>query len=176
MPCLPRIKPGPMKYLTGPWERPDRARISALGMKFKMVEVALLNKRVKEAFENQQPIVFFNWTPNWVEAKVPGKFVEFPEYHPECETVERWGVNQKVLYDCGNPKDAWLKKAAWSGMPEKWPCAFKTLKNINFNNKAIARLVYEVDVDKRKVDTVVTRWLKVNRKLWQFRISASCVP
>ncbi|MCG8635190.1 MAG: ABC transporter substrate-binding protein [Desulfobacterales bacterium] len=165
------------QYLTGPWERPDRARIKALGMKFKRVEVAdgaELTKKIIAAIEKRRPIVFFNWSPNWVEAKVPGKFVEFPSYDPECETDERWGVNKRLLYDCGNPRDAWLKKAAWSGMPEKWPCAFKILQNINFDRKTIAELAYEVDVNREKTDAVAARWLKNNRKLWQSWIPRSC--
>ncbi len=31
-----------------------------------------------KSFKKKEPIVLFNWTPNWVEAKYEGKFIEFP--------------------------------------------------------------------------------------------------
>lgn len=165
------------RYLTGPWEKPDRARIRALDMKFKVVELKdgqELNQALLEAVEAKQPIVLFNWTPNWVEAKVDGKFIEFPEYDVECETDPSWGVNPKYLYDCGNPRTGWLKKAAWAGMPKKWPCAFKTLQQINFNNPTISRLTLRVDVEKKLMDNVVDNWIISNEKIWLNWIPEEC--
>jgi len=122
------------RYLGGPWEKPDAALIRALGMNFKAIRVSNgddLWVELERASEKQEPIVLFNWTPNWVEAKYSGKFIEFPPYEPECETNPSWGLNSEFLHDCGNPKDGWLKKAAWEGMERTWPCAFKTLTAIN---------------------------------------------
>jgi len=165
------------QYLSGPWEKPDRARIRALEMNFKVVEMEdgeALNKKLFEAMKNQLPIVLFNWSPNWVEAKFDGKFVEFPAYEPDCESDPNWGQNPGLLYDCGNPKTGWLKKAAWSGMPDKWPCAFTTLKKINFSNKGISELVFMVDVEKKTVEQAATSWLKKNEKRWQSWITQGC--
>ena len=165
------------QYLSGPWEKPDRARIRALEMDFKVVEVEngeALNKKLFEAINNQLPIVLFNWSPNWIEAKFDGKFVEFPTYEPECESDPTWGVNPELLYDCGNPKTGWLKKVVWSGMPDKWPCAFTTFKKMNFSNKGISELVFMVDVEKKTVVQAVAIWLKKNELLWQSWIAQCC--
>lgn len=165
------------RYLTGPWEKPDRARIRALDMKFKVVELKdgnTLNNQLFEAVENRRPIVMFNWTPHWVEAQFDGKFIEFPEYQPECETDPQWGINPEFHHDCGNPRSGWLKKAAWSGMPGKWPCAFNTLKQITFNNIAIARLTLMVDVEKKELNDVAEHWMASNEKLWQSWIPWYC--
>jgi glycine betaine/proline transport system substrate-binding protein len=165
------------RYVAGPWEKPNRARIRALDLKFK--EVALKNGNdLREilfaAVNNKLPIVISNWEPNWVEVIFDGKFIEFPEYQPECETDPRWGINSEFLYDCGNPKSGWLKKAAWSGMPEKWPCAFLTLKQINFDNLAISRLAFMVDVEKKTIDDVADHWVETHKPLWQSWIPKDC--
>ena len=166
------------QYLSGPWEKPDRARIRALEMDFRVIEVEngdVLNKKLFEAINKKQPIVLFNWSPNWVENKFDGEFVEFPAYRVACESDPGWGVNPDLLYDCGNPKTGWLKKAAWSGMPEKWPCAFDTLKKINFDNRTISELVYRVDVEKKQVKQVAAIWIKKNKMLWKSWVSPACL-
>ena len=71
--------------------------------------------------------MIFNWTPNFVEAVWPGEFVEFPEYFEGCKEDASKGPNPDATYDCGNPADGYLKKAAWDGMKDKWPAAYKTL-------------------------------------------------
>ncbi|WDP90296.1 MAG: ABC transporter substrate-binding protein [Desulfobacter sp.] len=165
------------QYIGGPWDQRDRARISALGLKFKMVKVqggSDWNQTVSEVLKKHQPIIFFNWTPNWVEAEVPGKFVEFPGYEKDCETRPEWGVNPDFLFDCGNPRRGWLKKAAWAGMPEQWPCAFQTLKRMDFGNAEISRLVHEVDIQGISVEKTASRWLDANKKLWQSWIPPRC--
>ncbi len=75
-------------YYAGPWEKPDEARIRALGLKFKVDELPSgeeLTKKLLDAVAKKAPIVLFNWTPHWVENVIPGKFVEFPSYHQDCE-------------------------------------------------------------------------------------------
>ena len=76
-------------YYTGPWEKPDRARIRALGLPFRVVELAdaaALRGVLEDAARHTRPVVLFNWTPNWVESVYPGEFVEFPAYAEACET------------------------------------------------------------------------------------------
>lgn len=164
-------------YFAGPWEKPDEARIRALGMNFR---VKILKNgddlwvELKKAQAENRPIVLFNWTPNWVESRFEGKFVEFPEYDPACETDSAWGVSSTYIYDCGNPKDGWLKKAAWSGMPQTWDCAYRTLKNINFSNQQIASAAALVDVDQMSHDQAAKRWLEDNDTIWRTWIPGDC--
>jgi glycine betaine/proline transport system substrate-binding protein len=165
------------RYVGGPWNKPDGAKIRALGLNFKLVTAKnsdALWEELDKAIRNKQPIVLFNWTPNWVEAKYKGQFVEFPSYHPDCENKPEWGENKKFLHDCGNPKNGWLKKVAWYQMPTKWPCAFETLTQINFNNAMLANLAYEVDVNKFTYQQVAKKWLANNGHKWMPWISPSC--
>ncbi len=166
------------RYLAGPWEKPERARIRALEMNFRVVEARdsdELWQALDRAYKKKQPIVLFNWTPNWIDLKYEGKFVEFPAYAPECETKAEWGVNPFYLYDCGNPKDGWLKKAAWSGMVQRWPCAYATLQKIDFDNRMLAELAYMVDVDKLSYRAAAKKWLDENEQLWRSWIAAECL-
>jgi len=73
---------------------------------------------------NDEPIVMFNWTPNFTEVLYEGAFVEFPAFEPECNTDPSWGVNPDALYDCGNPAGAYLKIGVNSEFPVKWPNAY----------------------------------------------------
>ena len=162
------------RYLAGPWEKPDEARIRALDLNFKVMTVVngdQLWSELREAVKTKRPIVLFNWTPNWVEAVYDGKFIEFPDYEAECETEPQWGINQDLIHDCGNPKNGWLKKAAWSGMEKTWPKAFQTLKNMDLANLIFAELAALVDVDKMSYDEAAMQWLSENEKLWGVWIS-----
>ena len=109
-------------YYGGPWEKPDKARVRALAMNYIVVNTNTadqLQQKLADAHKKQQPIVLFNWTPNWIGAVYKGKFVEFPEHHLDCETEPSWGINPNFLFDCGNPKSGWLKKVVSTDVPKK---------------------------------------------------------
>ena len=160
------------RYLAGPvdWERPDRERIEALGLKFDIVNVSQpmsLWAELDAAVRTKAPIVLMNWTPNWTEAKYPGKFVEFPVYHTDCETEASWGDNPNLTHDCGNPASGWLKKGVWSGFPGKWSCAFELIQNINFNNEQIATAAAYAEIDEMSVEEAANRWISENQEIWE---------
>jgi glycine betaine/proline transport system substrate-binding protein len=101
------------RYLGGPWEKPEKARIRALDLPYRIERVKHSDELWRELethVRQKRPILLFNWTPNWVEAKYPGEFVDFPDYDPLCETDAKWGHSSRWKYDCGNPKSGWLKK------------------------------------------------------------------
>ena len=160
------------RYLAGPtdWERPDRERIEALGLNYEVVNVInrqSLRAELDQAIANKQPILVYNWTPNWTDGKYPGKFVEFPEFHRNCETDAGWGENPLLKHDCGNPKKGWLKKAVWSEFPEKWSCGFELIKNINFNNDQISAAAAYAEVDEMSPEEAANRWISENQAVWK---------
>jgi glycine betaine/proline transport system substrate-binding protein len=158
------------RYLAGPWEKPDEARIRSLGLNFQAVQVRESSElwvELDKAVQNQTPIVLFNWTPNGVDAVYEGKFVEFPDYEPECETDAAWGVNPNHVNDCGNPKNGWLKKAAWSGMASKWPGSLHVLENLSLDNTMFSHLTAMVVVDKMSYEEAALKWILENRELWE---------
>lgn len=160
------------RFLGGPvdWLKHDSERVEALGMNFQVVNAgsaSALWAELDAAKKRGQPIVLFNWTPNFIEAVHPGAFIEFPEYFEGCKDDPALGPNPDATYDCGNPANGYLKKAAWDGMPEKWPAAYETLKQISFTNPQIAEMAKMVDVDELEPEEAATAWLEKNADLWK---------
>ncbi|MBU2970973.1 ABC transporter substrate-binding protein [Pseudoalteromonas sp. C2R02] len=165
------------RYIAGPWEKPEAARIRALGLNFKIDTVKKTDdlwSELKDAVKHNKAIVLFNWSPNWVEAVYEGKFVEFPEYQKECEIDPKWGINPEFHYDCGNPKNGYLKKAVWKGLKKKWPCAFKIIKNISFDNQSISALAATVDFKKLSYKEAAKQWTDENKHIWHQWIPNTC--
>jgi len=160
------------RFLGGPvdWLKHDLERVEALGMDFVVVNAgsaSALWAEVASAERDKRPVVIFNWTPNFVEAVWPGEFVEFPEYFEGCKTDASLGPNPDATYDCGNPANGYLKKAAWDGMEEKWPDAYAVLRKISFTNPQIAEMAKLVDVDEFEPEDAAAEWLEQNPDVWQ---------
>lgn len=160
------------RFLGGPvdWLKHDAERVEALGMDFVVVNAgsaSALWAELAAAERRQQPIVLFNWTPNFIEALYEGRFVEFPPYQEGCKDDPAVGPNPDMTYDCGNPADGYLKKAAWDGMKDKWPQAYETLRKISFTNPQIAEMAKLVDIDEMEPEEAAQFWLDENEAVWK---------
>lgn len=159
------------RFLGGPvdWLKHDQERVDALGLDFAVVNAgsaAALWAEIGAAEEDKTPIVLFNWTPNFAEAVWPGEFVEFPPHDDGCATDPSVGPNPDAVYDCGNPADGYMKKAAWDGMEEKWPTAYTILEKISFTNAQIAEMAKLVDIDGYEPEEAAAIWLEDNEEVW----------
>jgi len=161
---------GSGQYVAGPWEKPDAARIRALDLNFIAVPVEKGDElwvELDKAYKKQVPIVLFNWSPNWIESRYEGKFIEFPKHEAPCETDPKWGINKSKTHDCGNPKNGWLKKVAWKGMEDRWPCALRILRDMNLNNTMISEVAALVDADGKSHHEAALIWLQNNKSIWK---------
>jgi len=162
---------GKGRFLGGPvdWLKGDQERVEGLEMDF-IVENAgtagALWAALEAASANQEPIVLFNWTPNFIEAMYDGKFIEFPTFADECRTDASWGLNPETTHDCGSPKDGYLKLGVWEGFPAKWPNAYAAVQNMNFSNLDIAQLAMYVDIDGMEPEDAAALWLADNCARW----------
>ena len=166
------------RFLAGPvdWLKNDQERVDGLGMNFKVVNAgsaAALWAELKSASKRNAPIVLFNWTPNFIEALYEGKFVEFPAYHEKCRKDPKWGLNPNKSYDCGNPKDGYLKLGVWKGFPKACPKAYKLMQKMSFSNLDIAVMAKLVDVDKMEAEAAAAKWMKDNEKKWKSWVAAA---
>jgi glycine betaine/proline transport system substrate-binding protein len=168
---------GKGRYLGGPWEKPDKARIRALGLDF-IIERAKTSDglwvALKKAVKEKKPILLFNWTPNWVGHKYKGEFVNFPKFDPKCETDPSWGISKKWKYDCGNPRSGWLKKAVSNNLSKKSKCAFSIVKKMSFTNSEIAKLAFEVNSKGLTYQSVAKEWVLRNPKKWKSWLPSFC--
>ncbi|MBZ8118078.1 ABC transporter substrate-binding protein [Roseovarius sp. LXJ103] len=160
------------RYLDGPvdWLKHGKERVEALEMDFVVINAgsaAALWAEIGAAEADKKPIVVFNWTPNFAEAVWPGEFVEFPEWVDGCDKDPAVGPVPDALYECGNPADGYMKKAAWEGMEEKWPAAYEVLTKISFNNAQIAEMAVMVDIDEMEPEEAAEVWLAENEAVWK---------
>lgn len=165
------------RFLGGPvdWLKHDQEKVDALGMDFVVVNAgsaAALWAEIGAAQKDKRPVVVFNWTPNFAEAVWPGEFVNFPEWVEGCDKDPKVGPNPDALYDCGNPASGYLKKAAWDGMKDKWPAAYKVLTQISFTNPQIAEMAKLVDVDDLEPEEAAAEWLEKNEGVWKPWVAA----
>ena len=152
------------------WGKHYSERIQALKMNFQEVPVgqaATLWAELQAAYDRKEPIVLFNWTPNFIEAKFEGQFVEFPTYEPACLSDPKWGSNPDAVYDCGAPAKGYLKKAGSKQLVEKWPKAAAILKKVNFTNPQIAAAAAMVDVDGMTPEDAAKKWVAENEAVWK---------
>jgi glycine betaine/proline transport system substrate-binding protein len=148
------------------WGKNYADRVKALEMNFVAINVgqaATLWAELQSAYDRKEPIVLFNWTPNFIESKFEGAFVNFPEPEPACFEDASWGPNPNATGDCGAPHGGWLKKAAWSGMADKWPGAWAVLQKVNFSNAQIAAAALMVDVDGMTPEEAANKWIAENQ-------------
>ncbi|MDA0221071.1 MAG: ABC transporter substrate-binding protein [Proteobacteria bacterium] len=151
------------------WGKHYSERIQALGMNYEEVAVgqaATLWAELQAAYDRQEPIVLFNWTPNFIEAKFDGEFVVFPEYDPACLTDPAWGMNPDAVYDCGAPASGYLKKAGSPRLAETWPAAYAFPQNVDFSNDQIAAAAAMVDVDGMTPEEAAEQWIQDNKDTW----------
>ena len=152
------------------WGKHYSERIQALKMNFQEVPVgqaATLWAELQAAYDRKEPVVLFNWTPNFIEAKFEGKFVEFPTYEACCFTDPKWGSKPDAIYDCGAPASGYLKKAGSKQLGEKWPKATEILKKVNFTNAQIAAAAAMVDVEGMTPEDAAAKWVKENEATWK---------
>ena len=145
------------------WGKHYSERIQALNMNFQEVAVgqaATLWAELQSAADRKEPIVLFNWTPNFIEAKFKGEFVDFPDpsSNPKCKDQPAY---------CGAPKRGYLKKAAAPELEKKWPKAFAILQKVNFTNPDIAKAAAMVDVDGMTPEDAAKKWVAENEATWK---------
>lgn len=160
------------RYLSGPaeWHPEDVERIEALDLNVTIVNAGsadALFGELKSAASRKEPIILFNWAPNWVGAAYPGKFIEFPRRDKENKCVEdaSWGINPDMTNDCGAAVGGYLKKGLWAGFAEKYPCANELMGNIDFTGPMIDTAAAMVDVDGLDHDAAATAWIENNAEV-----------
>jgi len=158
------------RYLGGPvtWGGFDDERVEALELDFEVIHAgtdAALFAELESAYQRNDPIMLWVYSPHWAPAKYEGSFVEFPEYSAECYSDPSVGINPDAAYDCGKPTGP-IWKVSWSGLADKWPNAAKTIENFKIDNVAMGAMVADVDLNGQTVDDTVAAWMDANKDTW----------
>ena len=164
-------------YIDGPVEwLHDTKRVESLGMNFVTVNVgsaAALWAELESAAKRKEPIVMFNWSPNFTDALYGGAFIEFPAFDEKCKVDASWGVNPDMTHDCGSPAGGYLKKAAYYEMPVKWPAAYKVLSRLDFDTNNVGTMAMFVDIDEMEHADAAAKWIEENEDVWSPWLYAS---
>jgi len=151
------------------WGDHDERMVEALGLPFDIIHPgtdAVMFAELKSAYDREAPIVLWVWQPHWVTSVYEGEYVQFPQFEAACFDDPAWGVNPNATYDCGKPY-GWIKKMAWAGGEEVWPCAYDIVRNYEMDNDTVADLLVEIDLNGRSTTEVATEWLQNNRDTWE---------
>ena len=158
-------------FIGGPvdWLKHDAEKVEALGMNFEVRNAGSAGAiwaELDAGVAQNKPVVIFNWSPNFIGAKYPGKFVEFPTHDAKCTTDASWGVNPNALYDCGNPASGYLKLAVNKDFSKNHPAGYKVLKQMNFSGPDIDKMANYVDTDGLEVPAAAQKWLDEHESKW----------
>jgi glycine betaine/proline transport system substrate-binding protein len=124
----------------------DADIINNLGLPLEVVstgsEEAILSA-VAGAYEREEPVLFYFWTPHAIHAKYDLTEVKLPPYNEECYAkAETGGI------DCDYPEDV-LFKIFWSDLQEYAPDAYTMLKNMNYTTEDQIQMMAAVRQNRR---------------------------
>lgn len=157
---------GKGRFLAGDpsWTQYDEQIIRNLGLNMEVVrlgtEEAIL-EALEEAYQKQQPIVMYFWTPHWAHSIYDLVPVELPPHSDECYARSNEGG-----VDCDYPPDL-LFKVFWSGLRGYAPEAYQFLKNMNYTNLDQIAMLASVQLDGKSVEEAARDWLAENEETWK---------
>jgi glycine betaine/proline transport system substrate-binding protein len=144
------------------WTYYDNNIITNLGLDFKVVQAGsedAMFAAVDAAYQRQQPVLFYYWTPNWAFGKYKLTKIDLPKYTPECYA----GAPDSVA--CDYPPDV-LFKVADPKLKDTAPDAYAFLKAMNYSNDDQIAMIYDVVANKKTADDAAAAWIAANEAKW----------
>jgi glycine betaine/proline transport system substrate-binding protein len=140
----------------------DEAIIESLGLDLQVVysgsESASLSA-LNKAYEAQEPILMYWWTPQWANAKYDLVEVELPEYTDECEAIAAEDP-EAVGYDCDYADDI-LYKAFSADLETKDSAAFEFLSNFAWTEEDQNSVALSIQED-GDAEAAAQTWIDAN--------------
>jgi len=146
------------------WESHDADIIKNLGLNFKVKYADsedTIIEAVSKAYDQQDPLLFYFWTPHWLFAKYELTEVKLPPYSKECYAKVKTGG-----LDCDYPPDV-LIKGFWPGLKKYAPEAYQFFKNFRFTTDDQIVMLALVQVQKKSVEEAARFWMSQNEDKWQ---------
>ena len=143
----------------------DQPIADNLGLNLKVVyagsEAAEL-EALDSAYQKEEPILMYFWTPHWAQEKYDLTNVELPPVTPECEAAAADNADD---YACAYPPDP-LFKAFHDGLEAKAPAAFALLSAFSYTNDDQNGIGLEISEGSDPEDAART-WIDANPDVWQ---------
>ena len=144
------------------WTQYDEQIINNLGLPFQVIttgsEEALL-AAVAAAYERQEPVLFYFYTPHAIFSQFDLTQVELPPYSDECYAkIDAGGV------DCSYPDDVLLKIFS-TELQGKAEDAYTLLKNFNYTNEDQIEMLGMLEEGKT-VPEAAQAWVDAHEDTW----------
>ena len=120
-------------------------------------EIAIL----EEAFDKQEAILYYFWTPHWAFVPYDMVRVTLPPYSEECYAKADTGGT-----DCDYPEEP-LYKIFWSGFSDYAPRAYQFLKNFNYSNLDQIMMMAMMKLENKSIEEAARLWIAENESVWR---------
>jgi len=150
----------------------DKQIVDSLGLNFEVVvagsEAALLAE-LDQALANEEPLLFYWYTPHWGNTVYDLTEVALPEVTEECTAAAAAGGDG---YACDYPEDV-LFKAFSASLQTKAPEAFAFLSAMSYDNLTQEQIAKGIDVDGQDPAAAAQAWVDANPDVWQPWVDAA---
>lgn len=150
----------------------DAEIVETLGLDFEVVvagsESALLAE-LDQAIANEDPLLFYWYTPHWGNTVYDLTEVALPEVTEECTAAAAAGGDG---YACDYPEDV-LYKAFNADLETRAPEAFAFLSAMNYDNASQEEIAKGIDVDGQDPAAAAQAWVDANADVWQPWVDAT---
>ena len=141
----------------------DKELIEALGLNFKHVTAGAEPAQVarwSQLYKQKEPVIFYWYTPQYLNQEYDLAEVELPERSPDCKDDAKAGGDPeqyKCAYDVTIINKLFSKKFADSGSP-----AYDVLKNMKLTNEDQEQVAKAIAGDKMNPEKAAEKWVKAN--------------
>jgi glycine betaine/proline transport system substrate-binding protein len=106
---------------------------------------------LNSAVQKKSALVMMFWAPHWVLSTTETGWVDIPQ-----DLVEKSSMQKPTVF-----------KAAWPGMQEKWPAAWRFLEVYQISNEIQEPLMDLIDNQGQDALEVCKKWVDENQDVWQ---------
>lgn len=150
----------------------DAEIVETLGLNFEVVvagsEAALLAE-LDQAYGNEEPLLFYWYTPHWGNTVYDLTEVALPAVSEDCTAAAAAGGDG---YACDYPADI-LFKGFSADLETKAPEAFAFLSALSYDNLTQETIAKGIDVDGQDPAAAAQAWVDANGAIWQTWVDAA---
>lgn len=143
----------------------DQQIADNLGLNLKVVyagsEAAELSA-LDAAYQKQNPILMYFWTPHWAQSKYDLTMVELPQVTPACAAAAAGDTSK---YACAYPEDD-LYKAFNANLQSDAPAAFAFLSAMSYTNEDQNSIALDIN-NGMSPEEAAQKWIDANPDIWQ---------
>ena len=143
------------RFVEYPADWSDRATrlIQGEGLAFETIPAGsegALVAELKASVQKKKPLVMMFWAPHWSLAEIETEWVEIPQ-----ELLDKYSLQIPRVF-----------KAAWPGLKDKWPTAYKFLKVYQLDNQIQQVLMNKIDNEGQDPVKATKAWVDSNKDYW----------